>query len=529
MFSVYLDGGLLYAPQAGRVVSSPKLSLEAGKAGSFSCLIPPSNPLYGKVNRLTSIIEVYKDNRLLWRGRVYSEALNFYKQLTITCEGELAYLNDSIAQPYSFSGSVSDYVQMLITQHNSQVQAAKRLTLGTVTVTDPNDYITRASSDYPGTWSEMSTKCVTLLGGYFRVRREGDVNYLDYLADSDQTSTQTIELTKNLLDLTKSYDSDDIATVLIPLGAKDQDSTERLTIASVNDGSIMIEDADAIAQWGRIVKTQTWDDVTQASNLLAKGQAALAEATLSTLTIEIKAADLSQQDTALDDFGLLEYVSVSSPQHNLDGRFLVVAQDIALDNPASNSLTLSKSLKTASGNRVSSDAVIKSIQSNYVTGAALQEVRSNIRTLSSTIDQQADSIRTEVADTYSTKSALDEYKQTVSTQFLQTSTSFELQFSDVTELISQLAGATDDQFAEIKSYIRMEGGTLTLGRSDSPVTLTLDNDRLSIKSGGAEVAYFSDKKYYIDRGVILTSLQIGNHIIEKYGDDFTIFRPYAGG
>jgi len=525
MFSVYLDGGLLYAPQAGREVTSPKLTLEAGKAGSFSCLIPPSNPLYGNVNRLKSIVEVYKDARLIWRGRVYTDALNFYRQQQITCEGELAYLNDSIMPPYSYNGSVSGYISQLLAQHNSQVEAAKQIQLGEVTVTDPNNYIVRANSDYTATWSELSAKCVDLLGGYFFVRRVDDVNYLDYLADSAAESTQAIELSTNLLDLTKSYNSADVATVLIPLGARDQDSGERLTVADANDGSIMLEDADAISRWGRIVKTQTWDDVTQAQNLLTKGKAALAELVLSDLTIEIKAADLSQRDSSLDDFGLFEYITVTSPQHDLSDRFLLIKQDLQLDNPASNSLTLSKSIKTSSDSKVSADAVIRSIKSNYVSGAELQAVRSEVQTVSSLIDQQADQIRTEVKDTYATREGLDTLTQTVSSQFLQTATDFELQFSNVTELVTQLAGTTDAQFEEIKSYIRASDGKLTLGRSDSPVTLELSNDRLSIMSQGAEVAYFADRQLYQTNGVILNRLQIGNHVIERYGDQFTIFRP----
>lgn len=49
MFYLYADDQLLYNPLSeNRMVFSPKLTLEMGKAGSLTFSLPPTNLLYGK-------------------------------------------------------------------------------------------------------------------------------------------------------------------------------------------------------------------------------------------------------------------------------------------------------------------------------------------------------------------------------------------------------------------------------------------------------------------------------------------------
>ena len=77
-----------------------------------------------------------------------------------------------------------------------------------------------------------------------------------------------------LLDLTQQIKGEDVATVVIPLGARmsevdenyqGTDSEERLTIAGVNDGRDYLEDEEAVALYGRIVKVVIHEDVTEES------------------------------------------------------------------------------------------------------------------------------------------------------------------------------------------------------------------------------------------------------------------------
>jgi hypothetical protein len=352
MYRVYCDGMLLYHSKLENLVLlNPSIELEVNKTGSFTFTIPSNHPYYGLIRKLKSIITVYQDDYLLFRGRVLDDKIGWHNEKAITCEGEMAFLLDSIMRPYDFSGSIPEYLAVMLESHNSQVDAEKRFVLGNVTVTDANDYIVRSNIDYTDTWTEMQDKLVKLLGGYLQIRHVGDVHYLDYLQDFTLLAPQKIEFGKNLLDLKRIRKGADIATAVIPLGAKlkdaeGKDTDERLTIADVNDGLDYIVDEDAKAQYGLIVKTVIFDDVTEAANLLTKGKAHLAGLVKLPETIELTAADMATMGQDITSFHIGTKVRVESKPHGIDQLFTVSKLSIKLLDPASNHLTLGGVLET---------------------------------------------------------------------------------------------------------------------------------------------------------------------------------------
>lgn len=346
MYEVYCDSFLLYSSTIENLkIIRPKVSLEDNKTGSFTFTIYPDHPYYEQINKLTSIITVYQDNYLLFRGRVLNEELGFRNEKSITCEGDLAFFLDSIQRPYNYSGSITGFLTQLINNHNSQVDAAKRFTLGNVTVIDSNNTIARSDINYTKTWDVIEEKLLDELGGHIIVRHENNVNYVDYLADYSTISNQSIEFAKNLLDMKRTRKGQDIITALIPLGANlvdehGEETTERLTVASVNGGLDYIYDQAAVNEFGWIFATNIWDDVTVASNLLTKGNAYLASLCEMNTTIELSAADLAGTGQNVSSFHLGTYVRVTSNPHGIDQNFLVSKLSIDLMNPASNKLTL---------------------------------------------------------------------------------------------------------------------------------------------------------------------------------------------
>lgn len=187
-------------------------------------------------------------------------------------KGRLAFLLDSVQRPYDFlSGDNYTTVEKLfafyINNHNSQVDEAHKFKVGNITVEDPNNYVVRSDSQYLTTWESINQKLINSYGGYLWVRHEADGNYIDYLADFDTVSSQTVEFGKNLLSLNKITKGEDIATAIIPLGAKLQDEegndTEfRLTISDINEGVDYVYNEEAVNEYGWIFKTVIWDDVT---------------------------------------------------------------------------------------------------------------------------------------------------------------------------------------------------------------------------------------------------------------------------
>ena len=345
MYRVYSDGLLLYHSKLENLkIFNPSVELEVNKTGSFQFAIYPDHTRYNLIKKLKSIITVYQDDYLLFRGRVLDDEVGWNNEKTIACEGELAFLLDSIQRPYEYSGTVGGFLNLLISRHNEQVEENKRFVLGNVTVTDANDYIVRSNIDYTDTWTEIQTKLIDLLGGYLQVRHENGVHYLDYLQDFTLLAPQKIEFSKNLLALKRIRKGADIATAVIPLGAKlkdaeGNDTDERLTIADLNNGSDTIVDEEAKAQYGLIVKTVIFDDVTEAANLLTKGKAHLAQLVNLPETVELTAADLSAVGADAASFHIGTKVRVISKPHGIDQLFTVSKLSINLFEPASNKRT----------------------------------------------------------------------------------------------------------------------------------------------------------------------------------------------
>ena len=518
MYRVYCDGLPIYNDKLeGLKIFSPSLDLELNKTGSFSFTLYPDHPYYGSIQKLKSIITVYQEDYLLFRGRVLDDEIGFYNERKVTCEGELAFLLDSIKRPYDFTGSVAEYLALLLDSHNAQVDETKRFTIGNVTVTDPNDYIVRSNIDYTDTWKEMNDKLLTLLGGFLSVRHADGVAYLDYLADFALLSPQKIEFGKNLLDQKRIIKGADVATVVILLGAKlkdaeGKDTDKRLTIESVNGGADFIEDAAAISQYGTIVKTVIFDDVTIAENLKAKGQAYLSSLVKLPEAIELTAADLATVSTAFSSFHLGTYVDVVSKPHGLNQKFLVRKLSINLLDPAANKLTLGgvfeglaaslKGLTDTQGKIINeiSESVRKASEAVY-------NVEQN---LESSIRQSEENIKATVAESYYLKDETDALVSSVSTTIEQTKESVEIQFNQFNADLEAVANGTDAEFEEIRKYIRFVDGSILLGQVGNELELKISNDRISFLQDDTEVAYFSDNKLYVTDGHFINALQIGD-------------------
>ena len=518
MYRVYCDSYLLYHTKLENLkIFDPSLELELNKSGSFNFTIYPDHPYFSLIRKLKSIITVYQDSFLLFRGRVLDDDVGWHNEKHIICEGETAFLLDSIQRPYSFTGSITDFLSMLITIHNAQVDAEKQFTLGRVTVTDPNDYITRSDIDYVNTWEVISKKLLDLLGGYIIIRHEDGVNYLDYLAEINLLSPQTIKFGRNLIDLKRIRPGADIATVIIPLGAKlkdeaGQDTETRLTINDVNGGVDFIQDSAAIAQYGIIVKPVIFDDVTDPENLKAKGQAHLADSVKAWETIELTAADLATVEQDITSFHLGTMVRAESEPHGLNQLFLVSKLSLKLLDPAANKMTLGKTIPAFSeavkGISDTQNIILQTVEKN--AQAASEAVYNVEQNLLASIQVSEDNIKSTVSESYSLKEDTEALVSAVSTEVEQTKNSVEIQFNQFSADLEAVATGADAEFEEIRKYIRFVDGQILLGAVGNELELQIANDRISFLQDGAEVAYFSNRKLYVTDAEILHSLQLGN-------------------
>lgn len=516
-YRVYCDGLLLYHSKLENLrIFNPSIELEVNKTGSFEFTVHQDHPYYGLIRKLKSIITVYQDDYLLFRGRVLDEDVGWHNERKVKCEGELAFLLDSVQRPYEFTGSITDFLSMLIDNHNAQVDAEKRFTLGNVTVTDPNDYIVRSDIDYMTTWDVVQKKLLDLLGGYIIIRHQDGMHYLDYLSSINLLSAQKIRFGRNLLDLKRVRKGADIATVIIPLGAKvkdeeGKDTDKRLTIDSVNGGVDFVQDSDAIAQYGTIVKTVIFDDVTDPENLKTKGQAHLAESVNLLETIELTAADLAATGQDITSFHVATMVDAESVPHGLNQRFLVSKLSLKLLEPGANKMTLGKSIAAFSeavkGVADNQNVVLQTVEESARRASeAVYNVEQNLLASLQVTDQN---IMARVAEDYYLKDETDALVSSVSTTIEQTKDSFDIQFNQFSQDIAAVAAGTDAEFEEIRKYIRFVDGKILLGEVGNELELEIANDRISFLQDGAEVAYFSNRKLYITDAQVIHSMQIG--------------------
>ncbi len=363
MYTIRLDDTLMFDPRVDELeIFDARAQFEVNKTNGLDFTVYPSHPLYARFKRFKSIVELYQNNLLLFRGRVLNDEAGLYNEKKIICEGELAYFNDTIIRPFEFQGTIEGFLSYIISQHNSQVENIKKFTLGNVTVTNSTNNIVRSSIDAQTSWEIINNRLIKLLGGYIVLRRENNINYIDYLADSNYMSLQKIELGKNLLDLTRRINGDEVITALIPYGAKiDEQSDERITIKSVNNNIDYIYDQEAVEKHGWIFGTETWDDVTIPSNLLTKARQTLAAGILLNSSIELTALDLSLMDISIDEFRIFEYVKVEVPTHLIDDNLLISKMSLDILSPENNKLTLGLDIQTFTERQIQTEKAISNI------------------------------------------------------------------------------------------------------------------------------------------------------------------------
>lgn len=333
MYIIKVDGELLYSPELmddGYKVISPKLHMEVNAAGSLTFTIPPCNQKYDAIHKMKSIITVEQDGDELFRGRALEERMDFYRQKEVYCEGDMAFLLDSLQAPFTFEGTAVQFFTGLIAAHNAQMDASKQFVVGDVSGLDGETVIQIATSSFVDTSSAVQSFLLDVYGGYMRTRHADGVYYIDYISEYTHECKQKIEFGVNLLDVDNQIDASEFFTVLVPLGAT-TDKGAALTIADANDGVIYIEDEELIARYGRIYRTHTWDQVTDPAQLLETGQKFMREITLSE-TLTLKAVDMHLIDGSIDKIRMGDKVQLVSPAHRLDRVSVCAALDLDLQN-----------------------------------------------------------------------------------------------------------------------------------------------------------------------------------------------------
>ena len=516
MIKVYAGSRLIYSPLfPDYALTDLQVTVSATSSGTAVITMPPGHFARELFTSYKTVVTIYRNNELLFRGRALYATDDFYNFRTITCEGERGFLQDSVVRPYLYQDSPAAIFGELIANHNSQVDASKTFVVGEVTAIDANDYVRLEGMSAEQT-SVVLDKLVERVGGYLVfTTNSNDQRVINWYADPGYRSEQAIDFGENLLDFSRTGASTDMATAILPYGAVlNEETGERVTIKSVNDDLDFIQDADAVALRGFIMRPMYWDDVTEPVNLLRKAQQALAQLKNVVTTLQLSAVDLSALDKNIDTFQVLDLVRVRSKPHSVDEDFLLTERTYNLLQPDLDTVVLGKDMMSLTGagvigDRENTDALHNteaSIRADYRLNIS-QAVEETKLALATMIQQTEEAIKLEVSETYTTNGDVD---SKISTSLKQLSDSFTFMFENLQATVTENDEDTRAKFDETRKYIRFKDGNILLGEEKNPLELKIQKDRISFYDEGAEVAYFSNKQLVVLDGHFLNSVRIGN-------------------
>ena len=471
MYKIYADRRLLYDPRLPDYgLLDVKCVLETNKTGTLTFKMPSTHTMLNEIRKMYTEISIYQDGEWLFSGRVLNDTEDFYGNRDVTCEGELSYLLDSIQRPNEYHDiSVEDYVRAIIENHNADVDSRKQFEVGIVNVPDNNDSLYRYAN-YENTWEYFNDRLINRLGGYIRTRRVDGQRIL--------------------------------------VGAKDEETEERLTIASVNNGKDYIEDAEAIALYGRIVKVIEYDDVTLPENLMRKGQSVLNSQRLLSVCTTLTAVDLHLLNVDIEKIKLGDLIRVISKPHGLDEYLMIQKLELDISHPENSKVTLgiTKQTLAESVGKKERQAITEILNVQSSQSERLSSVRTEIRECYSEISKTSEEIRSEVREEYLSKDDLETIRQDFETSITQSSTEIRMDFTTVTnDILSQVNGNQ----RLLEEYIRFKGALIELGKVGNAFTCELDNTRLAFKQNGVVIAYFSNNSLMITDAEVRNRLSFG--------------------
>lgn len=544
MYQIFFNGYPLYDPRDSELwIREPDIHLAVGEAGEMSFVIDKDHPYADKITRLKGTLELRADGVPIFKGRVRKDTRDFYLSREIEAEGLLTCLNDSIIPPFNFpdsflddpnyqtaaaSGNVVKYfLGWLLDQHNSQVRGPQKILLGDVTVADPNNYISRASSDYLTTMEVVRKKLEDMMGGYLVADYSGENTVLNYYADLPLMNTQVVEYGENLLDLVSELDSGDTYTAILPLGK------DGLTIVELPDGEISpgiwkegriihITDEDEICG-GRITRKVEWPDVTVAARLQTKAVAQLTgEGVMTTQTVTVTAADLGVGDGEYSRFVVGRHVRLQSNPHGFGATFPLMELEPDIFDPGNTKITMGKTVKSASdiahGNQSATQEKLDQQQMELdKQESSITELTQSVSVQITEAIQTCEQIIFSALESYVETSDFEEYKETVSSQLAILADEISISLTTVVEQIEDVNGDLQNKYESITKYFRFTADGLIIGESGNEVLLRLDNDIVQFLRANVPELYMDSAGVHAEE-LHANTVRIGNYALQAEDD-----------
>lgn len=564
-YQIKCDEYILYDPRDDELaVIKPKFKLQANTVGSGSFTILKRHPYYANLQKLKSVFELNQDGECVFRGRMTGDSRDLNNRLSVDLEGVLAFTNDSIIPPFKFpedfakdagyiaaaeSGNVIEFFAgWILEQHNSQVQDFQKLKLGRVTVTDPNNFLSRSSENYDTTWNTLKSKLFgSALGGFLSMRYENDGNYVDFLADFDLTNTQEVTFGENVKDIVLDSEATETYSAILPFGAKitpENGEEYTLTLESLPDGDLnddgdlvkkgnFIYSKSAVEQYGWIcvpISESTWGDVKKVENLKKKAMEKLAgDAVKLKSTITFKAVDLHFTDEEIQSFRVCRNVIANLPYHGIFGvSYQLTKLDIDVFNPQNTVITAGLTVRTMTdiNEKKHSDTIQrveiaeKDIAENRTETSV---VKQQILIQTTQIMNDCEQIILSALESYVETGDYESFKSTVESQLSVLSNKITMDFNSAITQITNVNGDLQKVVETLEKHFDFSIDGMLIKAGEGAMELLLDNDVIRFRKNGVEFGWWDGVNFHT--GNIFVDVeeiaQFGNYGFVPFEDEET--------
>lgn len=553
MYILKYAGSVLHDPRTDAQISAGTLKEESGQSPTLSLTIQPTHPLWDSFtrdavmlpNREVELVE-FETGIVLFRGRVRAVSMEFDGSKKLTCEGAMAYLNDTTVRPYktydtdeiecevNAPAEANKLFEWFIEQHNARVMnACEKFRIG-VNAGVNFGKLQRGTGTGPATLKEMRDKLEKACGGWLRVRYDATGSIIDWLPDTGAAeATQRVELGSNLLDLDTQVDGKDIYTAIVPVGktGKGQDEhkvnvsaeTVYVPFGFVIQGDAVVDMA-AAEKYGVIEKTMSYDlDKPQA--LADKAVADLAGGKLDD-SIEVSAFDLHNLNEQTLPIDFLDRVFVKSGPHGIERYMICSGRTINLTNPTATQYKLGAITATLTKGATSSqesaqESIAKRVTSlsnatrNIAKDAATTTIKvAAVEEKAVAVEKKADAATEKITDVATTATAAAEKVETVAAKAEKAAEEVSHVATDAKNATTAakeaktMATEASNKAAEVKSTVENLTNVFTHDEHGAHVGdkkaghVTVKSDGMSIFNGESPIASFESGIISLNNGAL---------------------------
>ena len=209
-----------------------------------------------------------------------------------------------------------------------------------------------------------------------------------------------------------------------------------------------------------------------------------------------------------------------SRPHGHEGQYRLTELDIDILNPQNTNITLGDTIRSLTDiNRGKQQNVSEAVT---VVQKASQELKTDMTEIQNTVQTQSTAVVTtceniilSALSEYVETSNYNSFKETVESQLKILADEVALNFTSVMDQIENVNGDLQERFNTITKYFTFNINGLTIGQTDSPYKVVIDNDRYSMRVNDAEVLWIANGEVYTPEIEITKKMNLFGYLIDQ--------------